>query len=532
MVGEEPAAFRQKPERRHDEVVGAALQLVTFDLLGDIAIYFKVYSQDLGIDSICVKGRLTVDMVQSGTQFGVPVIAHCLRAFFLDRPEVYLDSLRPALMAEHAELNAKICNTVSKAIDCLMVLPNMIALPLAADVNVFDIKSQRHQGVLHVHVRSGEDSLAVTMVGTASRKEVESQQPPPNPAKQSPLGLFGLTCSDSQPTPKDNQAPKRKGESEPEPGLEVRCGAEVGASSNEQPAFSQHFTFNTSFPICDVKRQRVSISLWEDRRSRTSALGKLELPVHDMTTWGVTEMTVILPEESKKVAPANRQLKLTAAWRGTLPVSSGRLDSISSSSTVWLLSVGIYGTLGLPRFGENTLHWISAECDHIALDDVVSLTKASHALAEGGPNGKSKVISNDDCSRALKQKLSILQTHGLSAASIARVLEVDDQFLAIDNAGDLMAHPGLGTQNLRWEQLFSFAITNPDSAELTVKLMRKPPGKDICETDKYTCQLHSLVRSDNHRIVQAAALKETGALLELQLELKPLGKPEGCLISM
>lgn len=400
------------------------------------------------------------------------------------------------------------------------------------------MKSQLYQGIMHVLIRAEEELLSAARSPSRDVKPgpLDPQYASGNLSRKA-LGFFGLSCNGSPQNPEGGAADAASEPSEKDAGgpcVELRCGAELGALS-----ITAAFAYNASFLICDLSRQRVSVNFRENRLPRAASLGSLDVSVADMSMWGAGERVMQVVEAGKQNAESSSmgRLRLSSNWRPILsPAPPGLCRSVEASSSdtspsrLWFLSVGVYSVLGLPRYGEGTLHWIVAECDHVVLEDSTASTKASHTVAE---LSTAEPLTSDECAEALRRKLTVLNKQGLNASSIARVYEVDDELLAAGREATAASQtqPGSVTQDLRWEHLFSFSTMSPHKAELNLKLMRRSPGKANTVTDRYSCKLCDLFRSDNHQLVQAASLK-TGALLELRLELRPLGRPEGCLIAI
>jgi len=544
-VGQQPLRVREVTSERKDDTPGGNqdnLSLVAFELDSDTAIALKVKDGKSTIQRVLVRGPLTIQYFSSTSSDPLP---DCIRVFFMDTPELIIDWLSSDNLSEEWAhdtnvLHGKIINAAVSSIGRFMGLPNMMAFPIVRDMDILDTKMLCAAGALSVHVRLARENEIASPGDKAyasARQDdqgTQSEQCDDCNECESQLGFLQgyrsyyrsamsrlsdwswsglMTC-------KPKRAPSKELSKEAmdvtmEPWVEVRCGMDMPRAETLLDIFALRASHTGHFLICDTSQQRIVVSVYDDVLSVGLGFGSsASLSVADMLTWGSEEMSVDILDSTHGFGSKGK-VWMRCTWRPLCQV--GIPLEITHPSSVHALFVGVYGVLGLPRFGVGTLHWVTAVCKQV---DGMKATKLGPKLAETVRKRHSS-RRLEACTNLLRQKLEILRDHDLDlkAAAMVDIDEAEAPFAAKD-------HPTTSSQDLRWEHLFSFIIGTPADSELNLTLMHRLSGgtKDIV-TDRYDLQLGEVLIGDRRGLCQTGALRNTGALLELRLELRDLGTP-------
>lgn len=441
--------------------------------LGDLSIYMKFgWAAGLGVNRLTVKGVLFTEFVGMKP---CPPMFKGLRVFFINPPEVDLGFQGMTKVLNMDFLKQILLDVITEQISNAVVLPNKMGSLMDNEADVFRILKPCPDGVLTITIKSANGLRAMD------------------------INFLSAGTSD--------------------PFVVVRCGALKFKSSTVYKTCCPEFSFDARLLVDAPHHQRLSIELFdEDIVSQSDFLGKAELSVEEMVSWGEGKMvTIELADKSGKTGE-HGTIMLGAVWR---PLVLDR--KLADTDMAGLLFAGVYWASGFSPQSAGTTFWVEAQCTALMPGSKGETLQATKKLAHASVEGEDKAGT-------FTNRLELCNKHKMDDDEIAELLGVDKSMVldANKSAAKSKSPDIVGEKNqlIQWDHAFQYLVGNYNESVLTLELKRQVPekGSEPISEGKIQFEVAPLLNSGHGTVVQTVKLPDTGISLKLRLQLRFLGK--------
>eukprot|EP00747_Dinoflagellata_sp_TGD_P047553 gnl/TRDRNA2_/TRDRNA2_145066_c0_seq1.p1 gnl/TRDRNA2_/TRDRNA2_145066_c0~~gnl/TRDRNA2_/TRDRNA2_145066_c0_seq1.p1 ORF type:complete len:589 (+),score=77.07 gnl/TRDRNA2_/TRDRNA2_145066_c0_seq1:167-1768(+) len=391
--------------------------------IADLSVYVKLSAATVGISELNINGLLMIEFV--GLKSAPPMFQG-LRCYFMNPPAVdfkFHGNLTPVLNL--GIVKRKIQQIISESVSEQLVVPHYQGIAVDEDVQIFRVTHPLPRGILEVTVWSAE--------GLPARDR----------------HLFSGRSSD--------------------PYFVLKCGAETSRSVTVKGTTKPKYSHKVLLQIASTRHQRMRIEFYDSNLlAKDYCLGECDVLVCDLVSCNSQEKVAVELLDEAGVSGKCGKVLMSARWRPLLnEVPMPRPDENA------LVFVGMHSAHHVPLVVEGTLFWATVQCSECHSCAIVQGKQTTSKLTPAKVSAPRRAGET----MLLKKKLSMLQKTGLSQDEIAEILEVDaeqlKQFAAQqDGVCELRA---TARHDISFDQGFSFVVTNPKTAVVTLELWEEKP---------------------------------------------------------